>query len=656
MPTWQTTGEAVAALSGIDGAVQQYMEQNSIANAAVAITRGSNLVFCRGYTSGDGVSLTQPTSLFRIASCTKPLTRIGIYKLKEAGHLDTSTTVQSKLNLTLPDGTAPISDPMPTNTNTAGYYFPSVTVGDLLNHAGGWDRTVAGEPTFFHDPDVAKAFDVGLPVDRMQIARWGVGQQMQFWPGSKSVYSNFGFSVLGLVIEAVTGSSYIDWMKASILGPLGVARARLSMPLELSRAAAEVAYIPESPATKPDLVSGVGQVPLQYGGENNANFASFGGWVMAAPDYVKVLSSYTSATTAPTTTLPKDMLGNPRATYTSVNTTEHYGGVPGAGTYIALRDDDVAIALFFAKDGPWTYTSGGTSANLVGAVHQILNDLPAKSWPTGDQFPSVMTAPVPPGPERLNLVVTAADGSVQHARWEQNVAEAAWRGWWPVRDQVLTVGQPVSVVSRDLDKLDIFAADSDSRTYTAAWDANVADASWRGWWNILTGAIPAGGSISAVSRDPEKLDLFLVSTDGGVYTAAWDQNVAGGWRGWWRIGDLRARPGSPVAAVSRDPGKLDVFVAGDDGKTYTAAWDQNVAGGWRGWWNILTGAIPAGGSISAVSRDPEKLDVFLVSTDGGVYTAAWDQTVAGGWRGWWRIGNLQAHPGAPVGVVVTRPA
>jgi hypothetical protein len=170
----------------------------------------------------------------------------------------------------------------------------------------------------------------------------------------------------------------------------------------------------------------------------------------------------------------------------------------------------------------------------------------------------------------------------------------------------------------------------------------VAGAQWRGWWNILTGAITPGGTISAVSRDPNKLDIFLVSTDGGVYTAAWDQNVENAqWRGWWRIGNVTAKPGAAVAAVARDPNKLDIFAAGNDGKTYTAAWDQFVAGAqWRGWWNILTGAIPPGGTVSAVSRDPNKLDIFIVSTDGAIYAAAWDQNVANAeWRGWWRIGE-----------------
>ena len=129
-------------------------------------------------------------------------------------------------------------------------------------------------------------------------------------------------------------------------------------------------------------------------------------------------------------------------------------------------------------------------------------------------------------------------------------------------------------------------------------------------------------------------DIFIVSADGGVYTAAWSAGKP--WGGWWRIGTLNAQPGAPVAAVARDANKLDIFVAGADGKTYSAAWDAAVAGGWRGWWNILTGNIPPGGTVSAVSRNPNQLDIFIVSADGGVYTAAW--SAGKPWGGWWRIG------------------
>jgi len=198
----------------------------------------------------------------------------------------------------------------------------------------------------------------------------------------------------------------------------------------------------------------------------------------------------------------------------------------------------------------------------------------------------------------------------------------------------------VAAVSRDPNKLDIFVAGTDGRTYTAAWDANAANGQWRGWWNILDGYIPVGGTVTAASRDPNKLDIFLVSNDGGIYTAAWDANAANGqWQGWWRILDGVGAPGAAVAAVSRDPNKLDVFVIGTDNGIYTAAWDANAANGqWQGWWKILDGVPAAGSGLAAVSRDPNKLDVFVVGTDSALWTAAWDANVANGnWQGWSRI-------------------
>jgi len=262
-------------------------------------------------------------------------------------------------------------------------------------------------------------------------------------------------------------------------------------------------------------------------------------------------------------------------------------------------------------------------------------------------------------PDRLDVFVTDSSGLVQGAAWQADVLSGEWRDWWSILGQGASVGTPVAAVARDPDKLDLFAAGADGATYSAAWDRNVNDGQWRGWWNILTGAVPAGGAVSAVSRDPNKLDIFLVSNDGAVYTAAWDANAANGqWQGWWKILSFAAKPGSPVAVVSRDPNKLDIFVAGNDGKTYSAAWDANVANGqWRGWWNILDGYLPPGGAITAVSRDPNKLDIFLVSNDGGIYTAAWDANAASGqWGGWWRILNGVAAPGSAVAAVSRDPS
>ncbi|MDQ3935588.1 MAG: beta-lactamase family protein [Actinomycetota bacterium] len=652
---WRATGTAVSALSGFDDAVKAWMTQNDVPNGALAVAQGQRLVLARGYTWGEpDQETTQPASLFRIASCSKPITSLATYQLQEAGTLALTTTAQSILNLTAPNGGAIPGSPAPANTNTAGTYFPSVQVDHLLQHAGGWDRNMVEEPTYFKDDEVATAFNKELPVSRTEIARWGATQQMQFWPGSRTAYSNFGYSLLGLVIEQLTGSDYIQHVRDRIFAPLGITRPRLAMPLERSRLPGEVAYYPDGGGwDADDLTGGGGKLPIQYGGENNANFASFGGWAMAAPDYARLLAAY-AGTAPPTTILPRNMLGWFRSGRGG-GCTEHGGGLKGTSAYIGLRDDGIAIVAFFNKDATGNFQWQGSTQSRDNVLHSVADGI--GSWPANDLFPSVMTAPLTPGPEKLHVFISAPDKLLRDASWERNVANR-WLGWWRIRQGSAPAGAPITAVSRHPSKLDVFHVGNDGRVYTAAWEAGRTVERWRGWWSIQDGRAQVGSAVTAVARHPGKLDVFVVGTDGGVYTAAWDANMAGQkWRGWWRIGNLQAKLGTTVAAVARDPDRLDVFVAGADGKVWSAAWSQpRQAEGWRGWWHIRSGSVAPGGAVTAISRHPDKLDVFHVGNDRRVYTAAWERGFGNDeWRGWWPIGSLQAVPGTPVNAVARDP-
>lgn len=261
-------------------------------------------------------------------------------------------------------------------------------------------------------------------------------------------------------------------------------------------------------------------------------------------------------------------------------------------------------------------------------------------------------------PDRLDLVVTDSAGAVWSNRWAPAAFANNWDRWRPALSPMGTVNTPVEVVSRHPDLLDIFITGRDGKPYTGAWDQNVANAQWRGWWNVVSLLIPDDAPIAAVSRHPEKLDIFVAASDGGIYTAAWDRNMAGEqWRGWWRIGDLTVKPGAPVAAVARDANKLDIFVAGNDGGVYTAAWDANANNQqWTGWRKILDADVPPAGHVTAVSRHPDKLDIFVVARNQGAFTAAWEAGVANGqWRGWWRIGDEVFAPGIPITAVSRHP-
>ncbi len=276
-------------------------------------------------------------------------------------------------------------------------------------------------------------------------------------------------------------------------------------------------------------------------------------------------------------------------------------------------------------------------------------------WPIGDaQFPpGAPIHAVVRSPDHLDVFATGTDGLIRTAAWQPAFTDG-WHGWWTLNDGRAAPGAPVTAVSRRPDLLDVFVTGTDGRAWTAAWDPTNPDG-WHGWWPIGDAQFPPGAPIHAVVRSPDHLDVFATGTDGLIRTAAWQPAFTDGWHGWWTLNDGRAAPGAPVTAVSRRPDLLDVFVTGTDGRAWTAAWDPTNPDGWHGWWPIGDAQFPPGAPIHAVVRSPDHLDVFATGTDGLIRTAAWQPAFTDGWHGWWTLNDGRAAPGAPVTAVSRRP-
>ena len=83
---WTITGDDVPQLTSFDGLMQQFMQARGIPGGQLAVGVQGRLVYARGYswnTTPDEV--VQPTSIFRIASVTKPFTSAAIMGLVQAG-------------------------------------------------------------------------------------------------------------------------------------------------------------------------------------------------------------------------------------------------------------------------------------------------------------------------------------------------------------------------------------------------------------------------------------------------------------------------------------------------------------------------------------------------------------------------------------------
>lgn len=234
--------------------------------------------------------------------------------------------------------------------------------------------------------------------------------------------------------------------------------------------------------------------------------------------------------------------------------------------------------------------------------------------------------------DKLDVFVCDGGGNTVTAAWEPAMV-SWWEGWWSVRGGRAAPGAPVTAVSRRPDFLDVFVVGTDGRVYTAAWSPSRG---WQGWWPIGNVVFPQGGMINAVVRSQDHLDIFATDTSGRVLTAAWEPAFTDGWHGWWHIRGGRAQAGAPVTAVSRSTDKLDVFVVGTDGRPYTAAWTP-TSGGWQGWWSLNGGMAAHGSIVTAVRRRPDFMDVFVIGLDGRGWTAAWSPGKP--WAGWWPMGK-----------------
>jgi CubicO group peptidase (beta-lactamase class C family) len=148
-----------------------------------------------------GETLT-PRHRFRIASHSKSFTSAGIMKLRE----------QKKLRLDDPVG------------QYVGGLHPRVaatTIAQVLSHTAGLTRDGADSGQFIDTRPYLNAKELMAEL----------GQPTAIEPGTRFKYSNHGFGLIGLVIEAITGEPYPVWIKREIILPAGLRETEPNAPL-----------------------------------------------------------------------------------------------------------------------------------------------------------------------------------------------------------------------------------------------------------------------------------------------------------------------------------------------------------------------------------------------------------------------------------------
>lgn len=194
------TPRQAAALAKIDSSLTQWAREEGIPGIAAGIVCGDALAWSAGYGVaglGDSVAVT-PATRFRIASVTRLLTATAILQLRDAGALDLDDPVRLYLPWFRVGRGADVGD-------------TPVTIRHLLTHTSGLPRDS-------RLADLSRRFQPG----RSEAIAALPEEVLEATPGTRYLFSNLGYSILGEIIAAVTGSSFATVIRDSLLVPLGM--------------------------------------------------------------------------------------------------------------------------------------------------------------------------------------------------------------------------------------------------------------------------------------------------------------------------------------------------------------------------------------------------------------------------------------------------
>jgi CubicO group peptidase (beta-lactamase class C family) len=170
---------------------------------AILVARNGQVLFRNGYGLADLPHQRRitPDTVFNIGSITKQFTAVGILELQEQRKLRVADHVAKYL----PD--YPIA--------------AHITIAQLLNHT-------SGIPNYTEAP--AFLDSVSRPGDATSLLRLFQDAPLEFPPGTEYRYSNSNYVVLARIIEKVSGTSYPEFIRSTLLTPLGLSRTTVSSP------------------------------------------------------------------------------------------------------------------------------------------------------------------------------------------------------------------------------------------------------------------------------------------------------------------------------------------------------------------------------------------------------------------------------------------
>ncbi len=298
-------------MSNLAGA---FMQQYNVPGLSVAVGRAGALIYedAFGWADREKREAVSPMHLFRIASVTKPITSVAIFSLIEESRIQLTDRIFGPGAITGTDYGRPPFHPQ----------VDEITVENLLTHTGGGWSNAHADPMFMN-----------LEMNHAQLIEWTLrNRPLDNPPGQHYAYSNFGYCVLGRVVEKISRQSYEAYVRNSLLKRCGINDMMIAGNTLAQRQPREVKYY------------GQGDNPY---GMNVARMDSHGGWIARPADIVEFFMHVDGFPAPPNILKPQTIRTMTTASVANAgyakgwavnkfNNWWHSGSLPGTAT-IAVR-------------------------------------------------------------------------------------------------------------------------------------------------------------------------------------------------------------------------------------------------------------------------------------------------------------------------------
>lgn len=321
----------------VDDIMLPFMARNGIGAVSVAVVKDGVLWLERGYGHLDsaGKVALPANALFPAASIVKPVTAAAIRQLASDGKLALSDHVFCN------GANAPCWIPRSWLPADADPRAGAMTIAHLLAHEGGWDSQLSGDP-LLEEALVQQQAGLAQAPQRSDVVRYVMARALDFAPGARAAYANFGYLLLGQIIDQAAPEGYVRYVQTRIMAPLGVAAADFDSMRSLLK---------ERGPREPYAITAV-QAPSVFAP----------GTVVAGNDGAVRAENWMAAglviTTARTMALfgGRYRLPSGEALAGAANNGGHTGAIPGAATLVRQLPSGASYAVMMNKldesDGP----------------------------------------------------------------------------------------------------------------------------------------------------------------------------------------------------------------------------------------------------------------------------------------------------------------